>query len=443
MSNTEDISQIKLNQDQQDGIEQMLEFIAGPNLFHRVDGAAGTGKSTMCAFGAREAVNDGVQLALAAPTNKATRNLATFKEKINAGAEIPTGTIYSLLGLILGADGEVREIKNSEQHKMEGVRVCVVDEWSMVNDNLMDHIHNFAVDTGTKFIFMGDPFQLPPVGQMESAVMRLHRNTLLTKVERHDNQILRLATHLRECIESGTRPTFKSDRDEDGGVALMRTMDFRKQQRRAYSSEIYDQYPDAFKTLAWRNDIVDSYNESIRDAMYDNDPADPFEIGERIVAKAPVLDLLRFKSEGKSSFSATTDEEGTVMAVVEMPHPIYGEIETWCVTFENTLGKIVTGYMPTRRGMQIYRRMAEEKATAARLDRKCWPAFWQFKELFADLAPCHALTTHRGQGSTYRTAFVDLDDLWVNYLRNPHEGLRMIYTACTRPSKTLALKFNP
>ena len=442
MSNVEDITQVKLNQDQQDAVEQMLDFAQGPNMFFRLDGAAGTGKSTCSAFFGREALGLGIQMALAAPTNKATRNLNTFKEKVSPSASIPTGTIYSLLGLVLGNDGEVREVQSTDMHKMEGVKLCLVDEWSMINANLMGKIHDSALETGTKFIFTGDPYQLPPVNEEQSAVERLHCNARLTKVERHDNQILRLATHLRECIESGARPTFKTDRDDDGGVSLMKTGDFRKMIRRAYCSEVYDEYPDAFKTVSWRNVIVDDYNETIRDAMYKGNPADPFEIGERIVAKAPVLDLLQFKLEGTPTFCATTDEEGTVLGVQVMPHPIYGEIESWCITFENSYGKIVTAYMPTRAGYRIYKAKVEALAAEARQDRRQWPAFWRFKELFAELAPSHALTVHRSQGSTYRTTFLDLDDLMVNYSRNRSEGLRMIYTGCTRPSKALFLKLN-
>lgn len=442
MSNVEDIREIKPNQDQQNAIEQMVDFAQGPNMFFRLDGPAGTGKSTCAAFAGKEMLSLGIQIAFAAPTNKATRNLATLKHQVDPNANITTGTMYSLLGLVMGNDGEVRQATSTGLHKMEGVQVCVLDEAYMTNTSLMQEIHSFALDTGTKFIFMGDPYQLPPVNEDQSPVERLHCNARLSKVERHDNQILKLAIHLRECIDANSLPVIAGDHDEDGGVWLMRTKDFRAMQRRAYSSEVYDQYPDAFKTLAWRNAIVDDYNESIRESMYDGNPADPFEIGERLVCKAPVLDLLRFKAEGLQMFVASTDEEGTVAAVVECPHPVFGEIECWNVVFESSLGKMVSAYMPTKKGARVYRARCEELATQARLDRKRWPAFWQFKELFADLAPCHALTVHRGQGSTYRTTFIDLDDLLVNIGRNRNEGLRMAYTAFTRASKSMFLKRN-
>lgn len=437
--NEEDITKIPLNQDQQDTIQKLNDFMASPNLFFRLDGSAGTGKSTTAAIWAQGALKDGHQLALSAPTNKATRNLRTFKNKINPNAKIPTGTVYSLLGLVLGSDGEAREIKSTDMHKLDGVDALVIDESSMTNDSLMEKIHSHALNTNTKIIFMGDPlYQLPPVNQEESAVCRLHVNALLTKVERHDNQILTFATYLRDCIDHSRMPTFKSDRDEHGGVAVLNSRDFYRQLKKAFSSETYDENPDAFKCMAWRNSIVDSYNESIREAMYNDNPAVPFEIGERIVAKAPVLDVIEFKCSGKEMFLASTDEEGTVRSCTKQPHPVFGEVEVYSVVFINETGTAVCAYMPTASGARVFQRRKNELSEAAKVNRREWPKFWQFIGMFADLAPCHALTTHRAQGSTYRTAFVDVNDLLVN--RNAKERLRMLYTAATRPSKSLILK---
>lgn len=436
--NTEDISKIKLNSDQSDVVERLHDFMRKPELFFRLDGAAGTGKSTSAAIWAQQAIGNGHKIALAAPTNKATRNLRSFKNRIDPRADIPTGTIYSLLGLVLGKEGEIREIETTDTHKMDGVEAVLVDEWSMINEELFRHIRNHALEHNRKFIFMGDPFQLPPVKEEQSAVERLHCNAFLTKVERHDNQILSFATYLRSCIESNTMPQFKGDNDAEGGVFLLNSSQFFKQIKGAFSSEAYQEYPDAFKTMSWRNKMVDEYNDSIRTAMYGEQPAEPFEIGERIVAKAPVLDVIEYKISGIETFIATTDEEGTVRSCLKQPHPVFGDIEVYAVVFENELGEAVCGYMPSRRGMATYKARKNELYVAAKKDRWAWPRFWQFIGMFADLAPCHALTVHRGQGSTYRTAFIDVNDIMAN--RNREEMLRMLYTAATRPSKSLVLK---
>lgn len=439
MSNVEDIRQIQLNGEQQDTVQKLDDFIKSPNLVFRLDGPAGTGKSTTFARWAQHATSNGLQLALSAPTNKATRNLRSMKNKINPNAKIATGTAYSLLGLVLGNNNEIREIETTDMHKLEGVKVLGIDESSMINDALMQRIYNHATETNTKIILMGDPrYQLPPVGQEEPSVCKFHLNAELTKVERHDNQVLNFATYLRGCIDSKTNPMFKGDYDADGGVVVLGNRDFYRQMKKAFCSDLYDEYPDAFKTLAWRNAIVDEFNDSIRNAMYDDNPATPFEVGERIVARAPVMDVMEYKHSGQESFLATTDEEGTVISTLIQPHPVFGEIEVYAVIFENEMGDAVCGYLPTKAGQRVYQQKANQLFEEAKQNKRRWPQFWQFKGLFADLMSCHALTTHRAQGSTYRTTFVDVCDLMQN--RDWLERMKLLYVASTRPSNTLILR---
>lgn len=434
-----DIRDVKLNEDQLEMVEKLHEFVRSDRKFFRADGAAGTGKSTTVAVWAKEIVDMGYEIALAAPTNKATKNLRSFARKISTTVTIRCGTIFSLLGLVMKPSGEVRELHRSDTDRLGGVDIVVVDEWSMVNDMLMDFIRaHVNSNPGVKFVFMGDPYQLPPVGQLESAVCQLPVDAFLTKVERHDNQILSLATYLRECIESNSTPRFTGDHDDEGGVYVLRSADYYKQIRKAFSSSAYLEDGEAFKAISWRNVMVDDANETIREAMYGASPKVPFELGERIVAKGPVMDVPEFAAGGLETFCMTTDEEARVMAITIKPHPVFYDIECYDVLLELEQGDPATAYMPTKNGKRAYQRMEIELAAAAKKRSSEWTAFWQFKACFADLAPCHALTVHRSQGSTYRTAFVDAADIMSN--RTKPEMLRMLYTAATRPSKALIIK---
>ena len=86
---------------------------------------------------------------------------------------------------------------------------------------------------------------------------------------------------------------------------------------------------------------------------------------------------------------------------------------------------------------QDHDRKAEELAQAARLDRRKWSSFWDFKEAFHKVRHSYAITAHRAQGSTYEAAFVDWKDILAN--RNRSEAFRCLYVACTRPRKELYL----
>lgn len=434
-----DIREVQLNEDQLEMVEKLHDFLESDRRFFRADGAAGTGKSTTIAFWAAEVVKNGYEIALAAPTNKATKNLRSFARKISSTVNIRCGTIFSLLGLILKPSGEVRELHSSETDRLSGVDIVVVDEWSMVNDMLMSFIKaHVNTNPKIKFVFMGDPYQLPPVGQLESAVCKLPRDAFLTKVERHDNQILSLATYLRGCIEEDTLPHFSGDHDEEGGVFVLRSSDYYRQMRKAFASTAYLEDGEAFKSISWRNVMVDDSNETIREAMYGDKPGVPFELGERIVAKAPVMDVPEFAAGGVESFCMTTDEEARVIAITMRSHPIFQDIECYDILLELEDGAPATAYMPTKKGKAAYQRMEVDLAAKAKARSREWATFWQFKGCFADLAPCHALTVHRSQGSTYRTAFVDVADIMSN--RTKSEMLRMLYTAATRPSKALIIK---
>lgn len=82
-----------------------------------------------------------------------------------------------------------------------------------------------------------------------------------------------------------------------------------------------------------------------------------------------------------------------------------------------------------------YKRRCEQYAEAAKLDKRKWRFFWDFKESFHSLRHAYAITAHRAQGSTYDTALVDMRDILLNQTRR--EAFQCLYVACTRPKKRL------
>lgn len=458
LANQPNPAEIKLNSDQQHVLDDLNDFMEDKDqMFFRFDGPAGTGKSTLSSRFVMMQSQMGRTVALSAPTNKASRNLKSMKQRICEGLgyeiDIPTGTAFSMLGLVLGKEGEYRELASTDRTRLDGVNALVLDERGMVNSSLWGHLRDYALEHHMKVILTGDPYQLPPVVSKQererlgigpddscpSPTERLALNGLLSKVERHDNQILNLATHVRECIDAGTMPEIRQAYDENGGVYVLRGKDFRKQIRKAFSSQAYMSDGYAFKALAWRNATVEDLNDSIRDEMYDGSPATPFEIGERIVAKAPVLDIPAMLYDKVERFVAATDEEGQVISVSKANHPLFESIECYLVVWETDDGAKVSSYLPTRAGQGRWADMKESLFESAKESGgRAWASYWGFVGAFSDLLPCHSLTVHRAQGSTYRTCFVELDDIYAN--KNMGERLRLAYTAFTRPSKNLIIK---
>lgn len=244
---------IVLNSDQRAAVDELHKFAAGPEPFFLLKGSAGTGKSTCIQTFVRECDK---RVALTAPTNKATKVLREMAQA-ELEAAVDTCTIYSLLGLRLDSTGEVRKVAAAEgANKADSYHIVVVDEGSMTNEALFGHICRSAMEDGVKFIFMGDPYQLPPVGEDNSQAMDIKYMRELSKVERHDNQILTLANHIRDVQDGQAELRLVSDYDAEGGVYKMHWKKMRSQACAAFTSDAYLENPGSIKVIAWRNAAV-------------------------------------------------------------------------------------------------------------------------------------------------------------------------------------------
>ena len=69
--------------------------------------------------------------------------------------------------------------------------------------------------------------------------------------------------------------------------------------------------------------------------------------------------------------------------------------------------------------------------------KKMWHEFYNLENNFPDLRPYDACTAYKAQGSTYDTAFVDLQD--ISLCRDPDQTARMLYVAVSRAKNKLYL----
>src|ERR1700676_302020 len=175
--------------DQLQAIEDLLTFISSPLLtdwYFCFRGYAGTGKTSCMREVARRVGASNARFAYTAPTNKAAKVL---REIVGQAS-----TIYSLLGLRVDKNGETKQIAHGKPVDLSDLDVIVVDEASMVNAHLFDLLSDIADKFNLKVVFMGDPAQLPPVKESESLALQGETGIQLTKVMRHDNQILSLVS---------------------------------------------------------------------------------------------------------------------------------------------------------------------------------------------------------------------------------------------------------
>lgn len=424
----------QLNEDQKAAIAAVVQWLADDSSsMFTLYGSAGVGKTTTMRELAQSIEG---RVLFTAPTNKATKVLRETLANDDYTPEC--STIYSALGLVLDTSGEFREIVNAKAIDLTKYAAIIVDESSMVGGKLWPFLE-IAMRAGIKFVFVGDRAQLPPVKEGESTVFSSSRECPkfeLTKVVRHDNNILLVSQHIRRAIDLQF-PKLNFGQFAGNGVRI--------------AGDNFEQLiladPESFlvncKVVAWRNVMVAHYNKILRQAIYGKMAKIPFLATERVVFAAPVAVTVTQKVGNKvvedRRVLAHTDEEGIIESVEECPHPNHDDILCFqlTITVDCPEARRITAYALHPKGKQAYSAQLNELEGAARMKRSNWKYFWQFREDFHDIRPAYAITAHRSQGSTYRRTFVN----WQDILSNPNrtEAIRCLYVACTRPREELIL----
>lgn len=406
-----------------------------------LEGFAGTGKT----FAVQELIaRTKARMVFTAPTNKATKVLRDTLTRPDYKPECRT--IFSLLGLKLEASGEIKELSAPEDPLDLTEFACVVvDEGSMISATLMKHIDATAFGQGVKFLFLGDPAQLPPVKEQRSTLWAMaeelppESKSKLTKVMRHDNQILRLVTSIRGQVDSFVpRIAMASDNSDGEGVWKLTAAGFHGALRRAAHQGMFNpaEGMPVAKAIAWRNATVDRYNTYIRQHVFGDihDPEtlslSPWVEDDRVLFTGPAKDL-------DDETIATTDDEGRVVRVESGYHPRETEFKVHIVTIALDSNRLVVARVLHPDSFRAFEKRVAELSTAARATPRLWGKFWDFKDCFHGLRHAYAITTHRSQGSTYHTAFVDTQDILLN--QNRQEAYRCLYVACSRPKARLLL----
>ena len=178
-------------------LEEIAKLIdTGGQGYYLLAGYAGTGKTTIAENIAKYAKSVGRNVVILAPTNKAAKVLNDKLKSTGTGTEAMT--IHSA---IYGEPDEFGEFMISKA--VAPGTVLIIDESSMIDKEVMDDLM-FALKKNNLLIFMGDGFQLEPVGEnpglFTGNVAQVKDNqTELTEVKRQalDSDILSVATLAR------------------------------------------------------------------------------------------------------------------------------------------------------------------------------------------------------------------------------------------------------
>lgn len=404
-----------------------------------LSGSAGTGKSTVVAEWLKTFPKKKLEkVVVTAPTNKAVKVIERMT--ITAGVMVECCTIHSLLGLRVTQQKNKEVIKQLGKNRIKNYDIVIIDESSMISIQLMEIISRAAGMDNIFVLFMGDPCQLPPVGEAESVVFRLKRRFHLTKLFRQGegSRIISLCGQFRDAIESGGRcpPVVCGDVDQSNmhGVRVVDGTTLKNWVISAFTSETFNNDSDAYRYIAWRNEEVNRANRAIQLARYPGLDM-PFAIGEPVVFNSPVHLLssvfeasLDDVVHGWEEIIITNSTEGSVIKVERM-QPIVAagiSIARWFLTIDvcgvHSSCTVADSQGDVDNALSLMAFDANKNGK--------WFDFWYLQKYFAKVRPVYATTAHLSQGSSFNGVFVNSKDIFRN--QNRLEALQCGYVAISR-----------
>jgi exodeoxyribonuclease-5 len=428
---------VTLNEGQARALSEITAAYA-PGNQHLLTGFAGSGKTTLMQALARWAIENKRSITMSAPTNKAVQVL---ERKIReAGLDVPCQTIHSLLSL--SPDKKSEKLSFSRRKNAAPIRhqIVVIDEVSMIESSLMRHIDRHLAHCFVALV--GDPAQLPPVGERESEAFHILSRSHLDTIVRQaaGNPILDATRIIRE---NQNKPDMdwswvKSAKAHPFGVYRPGPGVDKWMQKAFTSAESYEN-PDAFRYLAYRNVTVEAVNAKVRMWRYGKTEA-PFSIGEMALMKAPMMqyDIAIYNTGDEVKVLDIRSADFEYL----FPSGAVGSSWTACIP---AWRMVVVGHDGVEREIHAPKsyeekdRVLERAAKEARGDRDRWHHFYDFKNSLADLQPIYALTIHSSQGSTFRHVFLNIPDVRRRLRDNPLETKQLFYVAASRPTDTLIL----
>lgn len=263
---------IQFGEEQLAAISKLENFIGGTDLTITLSGSAGTGKTTLILELIKYLEDKNIIYILAAPTHKAKLVLETLTERT-------ASTVHQLLSLQPNLDIfdlDFREldflshadIKKPNQIPYKGV--VIIDEASMINDDLFKFIVGTAKERLSKVIFVGDLKQLQPVRSDKlSLVFSLDNTIVLTKIyrQKEDSPVLDLLKELRDHPVKSIEP-FKGLADSI--FTFNNAIDFVKSSVDIMRETVETKNVLNAKMLAYTNIRVQAYNKAIRKLLFED-----------------------------------------------------------------------------------------------------------------------------------------------------------------------------
>ena len=463
---------MELTTQQNHVFEQIQIFMKSDVSVFILRGYAGTGKTTMVKVIA-EYISQSRDVQLMAPTGRAARVLT---QKVGIKGKLEATTIHkAIYAKACVVSKKVKDVAESEfkfvfpvcKNEHGGNVVAIVDEASMVCSRKIEHeLYVFGTDNlledlleyvrpsnGGKVIFVGDPAQLPPVGEPISNALRADYfkerglkvvEAELTKVLRQkgDSVILKNAMMIRDILEEERR-NYLVFEEKENDVETVQSGDFLNK---------YLEYRKKLGThdsvvICYSNRAASRYNKDIRASLYGGDvplrendilliTQNNYRLGRMNGEFVPVLSVGARTQQSAPVYAQIGSEKKRVNVTinfVQVTVPDGNGVPMTCMLIEDLLTSDKANItIDENRALYInfciknphLKQGTEEFGEALMSD----PYYNAIRAKYG-----YAVTGHKCQGGEWGKVFVDYTDrTGLN-----DDSLRWAYTATTRAQKTL------
>ncbi len=452
----------KLTNDQKEAVKKFSQWLEKDIMGEPflLSGYAGSGKTFLAMKFLKLADKKKLCWTVAAPTHKAVGVL----RKALKGEELRPiwypSTIHRLLRLKLKrrADIELCEETKQTAHSLDDLSLVIIDEASMIDSTLLEIAIRCAYLSKTRLVFVGDPAQLPPVGEVVSPLFSMNNINVahLDEVVRHHGPILKLATCIRnDVIPCVNPPCLSLIKTKQGSLASLDKKTWLNEAKSSLKTAFENNNPDKARILCYTNRVLEQLVPHARRAIH-GEMADQLPVlpGEVLITRKPVMaasSIENVASGEEPDMLISSNREIIVIDITpescdlrdlglinqnDLSSPMIDTLIAKVRSEERVFSLRLLPQLGSkaRKSLDVYlKRLGDIAKQADKNERKnFWRIFFSIRDAFASVGPASVLTVHRSQGSTFENVFVASDVFWPDNLPLRRQ---LAYVAVTRASK--------
>lgn len=406
---------MELTYQQQEAFNMFKEFVDSCQYSKfLLTGCAGSGKSFLTRIFVEYVLEQNKSICVLAPTHKALGVIKIYLNDINVKINTVAKFLFKKQKFL--EDGQITFVRDSNLFLKQKYDYIFIDEASMVD---IDDFNCFAM-LRSKIVFIGDSYQLPPVGEKTSIIFEHvdYVANLTNTVRTSHNSLQNIYNKFRNNVFEN-ECSLQLENEEQ-----VKVYDSRNDFYLCISQNFKND--GSCKIIAYRNAMVDIYNQYVRKVLFNTD--DLYTPGEQLI----------FTQNFSEEYTNNTEVVVKHVNVINETHPFTGEkYEVYKLELmdDNILYKV------THKSKSIYDAyfadmLYDIKKSCTKNKSKKMARYYLYKYAFdPPIVYSYALTAYKSQGSTIHTTFIDLDDIFYSMVDKDELVMKKaMYTSITRAS---------